>query len=48
MSGYPDGTTLCPFCYGVCHLVFKDADKSIYECLKCKQETIVNHEESDW
>ena len=48
MSWYPDGSTLCPYCYAVCHLVFKDAEKSIYECLKWKKETIVNHEESDW
>ena len=48
MSWYPDGSTLCPYCYAVCHLVFKDADKSIYECIKCKRETIVSHEEVDW
>ena len=45
---YPDGATLCSSCYSVCSLVYKDADKSIYECIKCKRETIVNHEESDW
>jgi len=48
MSWYPDGSTLCSYCYSVCTLVYKSADKSIYECLKCKREMIVNHEEVDW
>jgi hypothetical protein len=48
MTWYPEGSTLCPYCYAVCTLVYKSIDKSIYECLKCKRETIVSHEEVDW
>jgi len=48
MNWYPDGSTLCPRCYSVCTLVYKSIDKSIYECIHCKAETIVNHEEVDW